>query len=59
MGIRWRHYMQDLNALIPPNSAWTLEVASGINDRGEIVGWGDHGGVENAGFILRPSAQRK
>ena len=53
------HGMQDLNTLIPPNSGWTLEVASGINDRGEIVGWGDHGGVENAGFLLRLNANRK
>jgi uncharacterized membrane protein len=53
------HGMQDLNMLIPTDSGWTLEVASGINDRGEIVGWGDHGGVENAGFILRVSANQK
>ena len=50
--------MRDLNALIPPDSGWTLEVATGINDRGEIVGWGDHRGVENAGFLLRPRDQR-
>lgn len=47
------HGMQDLNALIPPNSGWTLEVASSVNDRGEIVGWGDHGGEDNVGFLLR------
>lgn len=47
------HGMQDLNTLIPANSGWTLEVASGVNDRGEIVGWGDHGGDENAGFLIR------
>jgi uncharacterized membrane protein len=47
------HGMQDLNTLIPSTSGWTLEVASGVNDRGEIVGWGDHGGAENAGFLLR------
>lgn len=48
------HGMRDLNTLIPPRSDWTLEVASSINDRGEIVGWGDHGGAENAGFLLKP-----
>ena len=47
------HGMQDLNTLIPATSGWKLEVASNINDRGEIVGWGDHGGAENAGFLLR------
>jgi len=46
--------IEDFNTLIPPNSGWTLEVASGVNDRGEIVGWGDHGGIDNAGFLLRP-----
>ena len=46
--------LRDLNTLIPPGSDWTLEVASSINDRGEIVGWGDHGGTENAGFLLQP-----
>lgn len=53
------HGLQDLNTLIAPNSGWKLEVASSINDRGEIVGWGDHGGVENAGFLLRVSGNRK
>ncbi len=52
------HGMRDLNTLIPANSGWTLEVASSINDRGEIVGWGDHDGIENAGFLLRPTATR-
>jgi uncharacterized membrane protein len=53
------HGMQDLNTLIPANSGWTLEVASSVNDRGEIVGWGDHDGKENAGFLLRPSEDQK
>jgi uncharacterized membrane protein len=46
--------LQDLNTLIPASSGWKLEVASSMNDRGEIVGWGGHGGVENTGFLLRP-----
>ncbi len=50
------HGLQDLNGLIPAGSGWKLEVASSVNDRGEIVGWGDHGGTENAGFLLRPRA---
>jgi hypothetical protein len=53
------HGMQDLNALILSKSEWKLEVASAINERGEIVGWGDHGGVENAGFLLRPLANER
>jgi probable HAF family extracellular repeat protein len=53
------HGMQDLNTLVPANSGWTLEVASSVNDRGEIVGWGDHNGKENAGFLLRPSEDQK
>jgi probable HAF family extracellular repeat protein len=52
------HGMRDLNALIPAGSGWKLEVASSVNDRGEIVGWGDHGGTENAGFLLRPRGNR-
>jgi probable HAF family extracellular repeat protein len=32
--------MFDLNKLIPPNSGWQLQVASSINSRGEIVGYG-------------------
>jgi uncharacterized membrane protein len=53
------HGMRDLNTLIPANSGWTLEVATSINSRGEIVGWGDHGGTENAGFLLRLSGDRQ
>ena len=45
--------LRDLNTLIPAESGWKLEVATSINDRGEIVGWGDHGGADNVGFLLR------
>ena len=45
---------QDLNRLIASDPTWTLEVASSINDRGEIVGWGEHNHTENAGFLLIP-----
>jgi uncharacterized membrane protein len=44
----------DLNEFIPANAGWNLEVASGINDRGEIIGWGDHGDEEDVGFLLIP-----
>lgn len=42
----------DLNDLIPANSGWTLQIATGINDRGEIVGVGDHNGEDDVGFLL-------
>lgn len=45
--------MQDLNDLIPRDADWTLESARGINDRGQIVGQGLHGGQERA-FLLTP-----
>ena len=45
--------MQDLNDLIPRDSNWTLENARGINDRGQIVGQGQHHGQER-GFLLTP-----
>lgn len=34
----------DLNALLPPDSGWLLEAATGVNDRGEVVGWGRYRG---------------
>jgi hypothetical protein len=53
------HGLRDLNALIGANSGWNLEVATSINDRGEIVGWGDHGEIENAGFLLVPLGNQR
>lgn len=53
------HGMRDLNTLIRANSGWKMEVATSINDRGEIVGWGDHGETENAGFLLVPVSPGK
>ncbi len=52
------HGLRDLNALIGANSDWNLEVATSINDRGEIVGWGDHGETQNAGFLLVPLGEQ-
>ncbi len=49
---------QDLNALIPADSGWTLESASGINNRGEIVGKGDAEGKQDGGFLLVPLQAR-
>ena len=45
--------MQDLNDLISKGADWILEEAHSINDRGQIVGKGLHGGRER-GFLLTP-----
>lgn len=43
--------MVDLNTLIPGNSGWTLISATGVNDLGQIVGYGSING-EVHGFVL-------
>jgi hypothetical protein len=43
----------DLNVLVDPAAGWTLEAAYGINDAGQIVGWGWYGGRQSA-FRLDP-----
>jgi len=46
--------MRDLNNLIAPNSGWRLEIATGINDSGWIVGYGTAAdGLQHA-FLLVP-----
>ena len=45
--------MVDLNSLLPPGSGWVLDSASGVNDRGQIVGAGTLGGQQR-GFLLTP-----
>lgn len=45
--------MLDLNRLIPPDSGWTLTEARAINDRGQVVGVGQHDG-QPRGFLLTP-----
>lgn len=47
----------NLNQRLSPadQSQWTLAVATGINDNGEIVGWGIRNGEERA-FKLEPAA---
>ena len=45
----------DLNNLIPAGSGWVLRVAYGINDAGQIVGFGfNPSGVDRA-FLLNPA----
>ena len=43
----------DLNLLISPGTGWQLYRAAAINDRGEIVGVGNHNGQIRA-FLLTP-----
>jgi probable HAF family extracellular repeat protein len=45
--------MVDLNALIDPAAGWNLSVGRGINDAGQITGYGQIGG-EIRGFLLTP-----
>jgi RHS repeat-associated protein len=45
-----------LNDLIPPNSGWNLVTAAGINDSGDIVGWGYYNGAQLA-YRLRVSPE--
>ena len=47
----------DLNTLIPPNSGWTLMEASGINDQGQIVGYGTAPDGTLHDYELNPLAQ--
>jgi uncharacterized membrane protein len=43
----------DLNDVIPQGLGWLLRSAEGINDRGQIVGFGTFGG-ETRAFLLTP-----
>jgi hypothetical protein len=43
----------ELNTLIPENSGWYLECAQGINDAGEIIGFGVINGSTHA-YLARP-----
>jgi len=45
----------DLNSLIPPESGWTLAVATGINDASQIVGFGTNANGETHAFLLTPA----
>jgi hypothetical protein len=44
----------DINTLLPENSGWILRSAKGINDQGDIVGYGEING-ENHAFLLTSS----
>jgi probable HAF family extracellular repeat protein len=51
--------MSDLNDLIESGSGWTLSQAWGINDNGQIVGFGQSPSLQTHAFLLtpRPSLQ--
>jgi probable HAF family extracellular repeat protein len=40
--------MIDLNTLLQPNSGWVLVEAYGVNDNGQITGYGLHNGTGHA-----------
>lgn len=44
----------DLNTLIPADSGWTLTSANGINDAGQIVGFGKYKDSDMRAFLLSP-----
>lgn len=45
----------DMDTLIDPASGWTLREAIGINDRGQVVGWGIRNGLTR-GFRATPNS---
>jgi probable HAF family extracellular repeat protein len=53
--VLWRKGLTiDLNTLIDANAGWEMREARGINDVGQIVGWGVTRGEEHA-FLLTPT----
>lgn len=46
--------MTDLNSVIDTNLSWTLEIATGINDGGQIIGVGTHPAGKLGVFLLTP-----
>jgi len=47
------HGVRNLNSLIPGGTGWRLREATALNDRGQIVGWGEREGHVRA-FRLSP-----
>ena len=51
--MRWvKTFAEDLNTLINPDLGWTLQRATGINNRGAIVGVGIQDDQSNKGWLL-------
>lgn len=54
--VLWVTNMYDLNAYIPTNSGWVLDVATGINDKGQIIGQGTRTNeLGYRSFLLTPN----
>ena len=49
----------DLNNLIPQGSRWFLYKAQGINNSGQIVGYGNHAGRAQRAFLLTPRRESR
>jgi len=49
--------MTNLNTLIPPRSPMFLIEALGINNRGQIIGYGSLPNGQVLGYLLTPEAQ--
>ena len=49
--------MEDLNNLIPANSGWTLQGATGINNADQICGYGTNPGGQSDAFLLTPTPE--
>jgi hypothetical protein len=47
--------MVNLNSLLPQNSGWTVQRALWINDNGQVIGYGSHGGNFHAFLLQLPS----
>jgi probable HAF family extracellular repeat protein len=49
--------MIDLNNLVDPSTGWVLESADGINDSGQIVGYGVNPSGQTHAFLLTPTPE--
>ena len=55
----WQHdTVVNLNNVIPANSGWLLLNATAINDKGQIVGYGQFNG-SGEGFLMTPTPEPK
>ena len=50
--------MVDLNNFLPSGSGWTLNIATGINDAGQITGYGQNAQGDTHAFLLSPAKTR-
>ena len=56
VGFLWQDgVMTDLNHVIPPDSGLTIRRATGINNAGQITGWGTDPDNDLVAFVITPS----